>query len=122
VFLSEQDAARLTEALGVTRAEFEALYCRRVPAGAEDRVSLKEKPNFDCIFWNNGCSVYENRPLQCSAFPFWNSILADAETWERNAEDCPGMGKGGFHGAEEIANFLKQRESQPFIQRKRSSS
>ncbi len=41
--------------------------CTRVMS--DGTVSLREKPNYDCIFWarEHGCLVYEDRPTQCRA-------------------------------------------------------
>jgi Fe-S-cluster containining protein len=119
VFLSEDDLTSLVKALNLPRREVEGLYCTWIPSGAVDRLSLKEKPNFDCVFWNGGCSVYESRPLQCRAFPFWDSILADAGAWERAAQDCPGIGRGAMHSFDEIAGALEQRKARRLIQRGR---
>ena len=33
-------------------------------------LCLKEKPNFDCILWKDGCEAYEGRPVQCRTYPF----------------------------------------------------
>ena len=78
--------------------------------GPETRLSLKEKPNLDCILWESGgCSVYEARPLQCRSFPFWSSCVASSEEWEYHARQCPGMGKGPLHSREEIDRWLALR-------------
>ncbi|MDR1220731.1 MAG: YkgJ family cysteine cluster protein [Treponema sp.] len=121
VFLSEDDVALLIKALNLPRHEVEGLYCTWVPLGVIDRLSLKEKSNLDCIFWNDGCSVYESRPLQCRTFPFWDSTLADADAWERAAQDCPGVGQGALHSFDEIAGVLEQGKARRLIQRRRGS-
>ncbi|MDR2792255.1 MAG: YkgJ family cysteine cluster protein [Treponema sp.] len=121
VFLSDDDLMRLVNALNLPRHEMESLYCTWVPSGTIDRLSLKEKPNLDCIFWDNGCSVYESRPLQCRTFPFWDSILASAGAWERVAKDCPGMGQGTFYSFDEIENMAKQGNARTLIQRRRNT-
>jgi Fe-S-cluster containining protein len=121
VFLSESDVARLVAALALEQAEFEAAYCRWVAAGAVERLSLKErreKAGYDCIFWKDGCSVYESRPLQCRIFPFWRMVMADAASWRRVAADCPGMGAGILHPADEIEAFLEQERKNAIIIRK----
>lgn len=109
----------LVKALNLPRREVEGLYCAWVPWGIVDRLSLKEKPNFDCVLWNDGCSVYESRPLQCRTFPFWDSTLAGAEAWERAAQDCPGVGRGLLHSFDEIAGALEQGNARRLIQRRR---
>ena len=117
VFLSEADVDRLVPALGVSRQDFFQRYCRRVPFGLAERLSLREKPNVDCILWDNGgCAVYEARPLQCRSFPFWGSCLSSQEEWQLHARQCPGMGNGPRHSREEIERWIALRMKEPFIE------
>jgi Fe-S-cluster containining protein len=117
VFLSEEDIGPLLSALNLSRHDFLRLYCRHVRIGPAHRLSLKEKPNVDCILWEGGgCSVYAARPLQCRSFPFWSSCLSSADEWELHARQCPGMGKGRLHSREEIEGWLAQRLREPFIE------
>ena len=119
VFLSEKDVASLKTALIMELEEFLEIYCRWIPMGnGKDSLSLKEKSNFDCIFWQiDGCSVYGTRPLQCRAFPFWSSVVADKEAWEMAAKECPGMNSGDLHSHESIKNWLVIRKKEPIISR-----
>ena len=67
VFLSGKDVSLLGDSLNIEYKEFTETYCRWIPSENEtERLSLKEKSNYDCIFWNKkeNCSVYETRPLQ----------------------------------------------------------
>jgi Fe-S-cluster containining protein len=121
VFLSDDDLTLLIKTLKLPRHEVESLYCTWIPSGTVDCLSLKEKPNFDCIFWDDGCSIYESRPLQCRTFPFWDSILADADAWERSAKDCPGMGQGSLYAFDEIKRLVEQGNARTLIQRKRDT-
>ena len=117
VFLSEQDLESLALATGSERQEFLRSFCRQVSLGVARRVSLKEKPNLDCIFWENGgCSVYEARPLQCRSFPFWSACVSSAEEWDLHARQCPGMGKGALHPRSEIERWLKKRLREGFLE------
>lgn len=117
VFLSEMDAFLLAAAMNMEREEFTETFCHWVPSeGGTERLSLKEKPNFDCVFWGSeGCSVYETRPLQCRAFPFWSSVLKSKKNWEFTAEGCPGIGKGTLVSFDLIENWLTLRQNQPII-------
>jgi Fe-S-cluster containining protein len=117
VFLSEIDLEKLAGAVGSGRQEFLRVYCRRVSFGIANRISLKEKANLDCIFWENGgCSVYESRPLQCRSFPFWSACVSSPEEWGHHARQCPGMGKGTLHPKKEIEHWLTQRLKDGFIE------
>ena len=48
----------------------------------------------DLIVGDEGCTVYEDRPLQCRTWPFWQSNLKSPGTWEYTCNECPGAGKG----------------------------
>ncbi len=119
VFLSENDLSLLLKWASMSRGPFIETYCRWVlqPDGFK-YLSLKEKSNFDCILWKDGgCSAYKYRPLQCSAFPFWNFLLNDKNMWETAAKDCPGMGYGKFHTSSEIAGTLDRQRKEPCIRK-----
>ena len=120
--MSERDLSRLAEGLGMDCAAFVDAWCRWIPyVDGRERLSLREKPDLDCVFWGaggaEGCSVYETRPLQCRAFPFWDSVLCSREAWERVGRECPGMNSGELRGREEIDGFLRQMEDEPVIER-----
>jgi Fe-S-cluster containining protein len=120
VFLSSTDVDVLVKALDVGYTEFMEQYCRWVSQGGYmERLSLIERPNKDCVFWKDGCSVYEARPLQCRAFPFWPSILKNfSGTWKSAARNCPGMGRGILHSAETIDEWLEKQQAEPAMIRK----
>lgn len=115
VFLSEKDLRRLAKAKGLPREEFIRQYCRVVSVGPARMLSLTEKRNFDCIFWDNGCTVYENRPLQCRSYPFWDANVASREAWEGTAAVCPGANRGKLHSKREIDRWLNARHQDPPI-------
>jgi Fe-S-cluster containining protein len=117
VFLSPPDLATLAKSMNLEKEEFLRRYCRTINFGIARRVSLREKPNLDCILWeNSGCSEYEARPLQCRSFPFWSACVASHEEWESHANNCPGMGRGRVHTAEEIDSWLAQRMNEGFLE------
>jgi len=79
--------------------------------GSISYISLLERENHDCVFLEKyGCSVYKARPVQCATYPFWNTIVADRQSWEREADWCPGIGHGELHGREEIDHLLRLRQ------------
>ena len=121
VFLSENDLNNLTAAFKTDKNKFLSVYCRWVRDWKGNEVlSLKEKSNKDCILWDSGCTVYNNRPLQCVTFPFWNSILASKENWEAAASECPGMNNGQFYSKQMIENKVNLRAEGNVINRKGS--
>lgn len=116
VFLSEHDLERLLVATKLSREDFISTYCKIADFGIEKRLSIKEKSNNDCIFWDNGgCRVYESRPLQCRSYPFWPMILDSRETWEAEKKYCPGIGQGKTHSCQEIEQWLLKRLNESLI-------
>jgi Fe-S-cluster containining protein len=113
VFLTRQDFLRLQGGTALSAATFFELYCREITINGLRKLSLKEKANYDCIFWEDGgCSVYERRPFQCRSYPFWTANLSSREEWERLSSSCPGIGQGPLHGRAEIEAWLHQAERQ----------
>jgi Fe-S-cluster containining protein len=116
VFLRKNDTEILVSALKMRYTEFVKRYCRWVPnIDGREQLSLREKANYDCVFWENGCALYEARPLQCRTYPFWPSMLASRNTWE--AMSCAGMGTGTLYSLEEIQSFLALQRAEPIIER-----
>ena len=97
---------------------FVRTYCRWVINWqGKEALSLKEKSNKDCIFWDHGCTVYNVRPLQCISFPFWESILSSAKNWELAASGCPGMNTGKLHSEKAIGEYIKTLVREPIIKK-----
>ena len=116
VFLSYNDLDRLLDFFSISKDIFVEKYCRIVDMGGHKRLSLIEKTNYDCIFWSNGvCEIYNARPLQCRSYPFWKPFLADRESWNAEAESCPGMNHGSIRDKAEIKEWLRQRDLEEYI-------
>jgi len=120
VYLSENDLSRLADEFKMEYTAFIATWCRWVSFNRDsERLALKEKSNFDCIFWKDpaGCTVYHARPLQCRTFPFWDSVVCSPEAWEATGRACPGINTGKPHEREEIENSLRLMEGELVIER-----
>jgi Fe-S-cluster containining protein len=119
VFLSENDLSRLANEFKMDYTSFVKTWCRWVPFTHDrERLSLKEKSNYDCILWSAaGCTVYNARPLQCSAFPFWDNILCSRQAWETAGKGCAGINNGQLHSREKIEGILGRLEQEPVIER-----
>jgi uncharacterized protein len=118
VFLSSRDLEALCASTAMTASAFRAEYCRVVDLGIVTRLSLKEKPNFDCIFWENGgCTQYDARPFQCRSFPFWSAALGSRADWDLHARQCPGMNEGPVHPRSEIEALLERRIEDGFLEK-----
>ena len=115
VYLSENDCRALSLSLGITQEDFIRSYCRTVQGAAGLLISLLEKDNYDCIFWESGgCAVYEHRPFQCRSYPFWENYLASGEAWNSLEADCPGVNRGSLHTYEEIENWRQMRRKENY--------
>ena len=113
VYLSETDLSNLCLKFKMSKEKFIDKYCRRVPYyNGTEVLCLLEKDNFDCILWDGGCTAYEARPVQCSTYPFWTSILSSESAWNRESDSCPGINCGQHRTRSEILeNLLKYEEN-----------
>ena len=108
VYLSKRDLLTLCKHFNLSIKDFVEKYCRWADYYYGTQVlALIEQKNYDCILWNNGCTAYEARPVQCSTYPFWSWMLADEKTWNECAADCPGMNKGRLWSVKEITEAKK---------------
>lgn len=120
VFLSQADLDVLAGTLHLSAIQVIDRYCRWVPIGAVEQLSLLEQPNYDCIFWKDGgCSVYDGRPLQCRTYPFWAAHVESSADWAEEAAECPGIGIGRRYSAEEVRSLVSQRTGRMPIVRRR---
>ncbi len=116
VFLTRPDVLRILKRLRIGYTEFYAEYCRTVDTGLGMALSLREKPGYDCVFWGEGgCSIYEDRPVQCSTYPFWASILESRARWEEEGAYCPGIGRGELRSGASIEERLRERQAEPIL-------
>ena len=118
VYLTKNDLRDLAAKCKMTYTQFVKKNCRWIPSANDtELLSLREKPDYDCIFWDSGCSVYDSRPLQCRTFPFWPGVLKSRESWVRAGHDCPGINSGKIHSSAEISELLKSQADNPVITR-----
>jgi len=116
VFLTKPDLELLTRETGLGQKEFLEKYCRTVDLGFFKRISLIEKPGYDCIFWGEkGCEVYNARPVQCRTYPFWITYLEDENDWLELEKSCPGVGKGPVISKDEIEKRIAERQDERML-------
>lgn len=88
VWVSLEEIGRLADHFGLDLDDFGRRYLRRV----DSRYALINGPGGDCVFLRGkSCAVYDERPAQCRAFPWWPVNLASAECWQRAAQGCEGI-------------------------------
>lgn len=73
-------------------------------------VSIKSEPNGPCIFYKDGCMIYEVRPSQCGTFPFWPEILKSQVRLNNMQEMCAGINIGQLWTKEEISKEIKKQK------------
>lgn len=100
--MNDAEIGTLAARLGLEDAAFRERYTRKLRGG---EISLNEKPNDDCIFYDrrHGCGVYEDRPQQCRSWPFWRAVVHSPDTWASEARTCPGMDSGAWYSAAVIS-------------------
>lgn len=92
----------MAKKLGISAIQFEQAFVWTVRGR---KRSLREFSNGDCVLLNEksrGCKVYEDRPVQCRTWPFWQQNLNSQKSWEKTAKSCPGCNQGKMYSLEEI--------------------
>jgi len=91
VFLSTIDAENLSRHFGMSVDDWIERDCTRYRDG---RIVLKSRESDGiCIYLseNMSCEVYDEKPTQCSAFPWWKENLKNERSWEKTKQICPGI-------------------------------
>ena len=91
VFLSIKDAEKLSGLFKMEVNEWIERDCTRYRDG---RIILKSREvDGICIYLSPdmSCNVYEEKPTQCSAFPWWKENLKNERAWQKTKNVCPGI-------------------------------
>lgn len=104
VALTTREAIALADHLDIDFDTCRSTYL--LPHG--DGFRLKEKPNGDCIFFDERCTVYPVRPSQCRTYPFWFQNMRSQDAWKRTAEQCPGIGQGRLYSEKEMLAMVQE--------------
>lgn len=107
VYMTPDDRRRMAKVLGLSTSAFTRKYCEKTN-GLWHLRERKGEP--DCLFLKGkSCSVYDGRPNQCRAWPFWPEVMG-AKAWSKDvAAFCPGVGKGRVWTGEEIEKSMRQQ-------------
>jgi len=101
VWVTDDEIERIAEHLEKPLGEIRLMHTRPYRGG----VSLTEFANGDCTFLDpetRRCRIYPVRPKQCRNWPFWNSNLESAATWNSAGATCPGINTGPLVPLEDI--------------------
>ena len=91
VYLTTSDARRISQHLGMEVEEWLERDCRKTLDG---RFILESRKSDDvCIYLNDSkqCDIYQVRPQQCAAFPWWSENLSTNRSWNEVKKTCPGL-------------------------------
>ena len=114
VALSEEELEAIANDRKLDRDAFRQAFVREV----DERLSLTEKENGDCIFYKeDGCSIYKVRPIQCRTYPFWLKNLRSSEAWALTCRACEGIGQGKLYDRDEIFACLDKDMERLSLQR-----
>jgi|GEM_PF-436810 len=102
VFVEEAEKTTIADFLGISRQ----VFIERCLFPIGDRLSIRETDDFRCIFYENGCSIYPVRPLQCRTFPFWAQNFRSKKAWNETLRRCPGIGTGRRYTKNEILDLI----------------
>lgn len=108
IYLTLEDIENIRLKAGVSIKDFvDTLYdydgsCVKVMDSGKkvvlDLPVMKSKPDTTCVFYENGCKIYRQRPRACRLFPF---RVEEESTPEGDIvlnisfnPSCPGIGKG----------------------------
>ncbi len=91
VYLSRHDAERIAASMSLSVVDWLARDCQQTLDG---RYILKSREKDGiCIYLNDNktCNIYQNRPQQCAAYPWWSENLATDRSWQQTKRECPGL-------------------------------
>lgn len=89
VWVDEAEIEAIADHLDIDVDTFGRRYLRRIGT----KYSLLEDPfTKDCVFLKEKrCTIYEVRPRQCAAFPWWPENVKSNRAWQETARDCEGI-------------------------------
>ncbi|MBI5552003.1 MAG: YkgJ family cysteine cluster protein [Desulfobacterales bacterium] len=98
IYVGPEEIAAMAAHLGLPVGPFVETYLYPF----RDSHSIREDDLGNCLFYDQGCTIYPVRPMQCSSFPFWFSNLRSEKRWQALRRECPGIGQGRLYTKQEI--------------------
>jgi Fe-S-cluster containining protein len=103
IYVTREEIVSLAAHLRLTVEKFIQRYLYPF----KDSYSIGEHADGRCLFFDNGCTVYPLRPLQCRTFPFWFSNLRSQDRWRDIRSKCPGIGRGRLYRRDELLSVVR---------------
>lgn len=86
VSLDEHDQRRMIEFLDMPRDLVQQQFWRVTGSVVQMKVV-----DHHCIFYRDGCTVYDGRPWRCRQWPLVPAILLDKANFSAIGASCPGI-------------------------------
>jgi Fe-S-cluster containining protein len=126
IYLTKRDIERIGNKTGRkaehfvdTLYRYDGLVVRVEDEGSKvilDLPVMRSKEDTTCIFYHDGCSVYEERPIACRLFPFRveesSSPRGDLLLQIGYNPSCPGIGKGVVADKHELVRLVMDQFTQ----------
>ena len=105
MYLTLKDRQHIASYLSISTKQFTQRYVART----KNKFHFKQiRPH--CYFLkSNRCSIYEVRPLQCRAWPFWPENMKEKIWKQKIKRYCLGIGKGKLYSAYEIDKIINDQ-------------
>lgn len=104
IYVGPDEIASIARLLGLSTERFVSAYLYPY----KDSYSIREDAGGRCLFFDDGCTIYDHRPLQCRTFPFWFSYLRSESRWRELQHQCPGIGRGRRYAKDEIVALVSR--------------
>ena len=109
VMFTPDEGKAIAKRLGIGYRAFLKKYAFETSQGFSLKEVKSPANGLDCIFLDREtipgraiCGIYEDRPKQCTTWPFWPEMLRSRDDWVRAKKDCPGLDSGRLYAPEDI--------------------
>lgn len=103
--VSGAEVAAIATAVGMAPEPF----ARACLIAVEGGLSIRERADGRCLFFDDGCRIYPHRPYQCRTYPFWLRNLRSEDRWREAKRECPGIGSGPVFSRDAILEGLREQ-------------
>jgi uncharacterized protein len=106
VHFDREDIRHAADFLQISPAEFKKTYL--LCDEGEWVLEVGEESGSCTFLTDQGCSIHEGKPKQCSSYPFWRENMDSKSMWRLVGGFCPGIDIGPMVPLEAIKFFLKK--------------
>lgn len=104
IVLGQTDIMRLSQRFSMNETTFLEVYA--VPK--HGKYTIRSGPDGNCVFFRraSGCTVHQDKPLVCRAWPFFRGNMVDKESFTLAKDFCTGIRPDASH-AEFVTEGLR---------------